>query len=82
MYSSNKPIWLLWGAKAKGYGGFIHAYYHYYGKFMGNEYNYILEANHPAAEAYPDSKYKFTGCNHFKLTNELLKHKKQTVINW
>jgi uracil-DNA glycosylase len=82
LYNTNRPIWLLWGRKAKDYKGFIHAGYSYNNKFITNEYNYTLEANHPAAETRPDSKYLFTGCNHFKLTNQLLKHKKQTIINW
>ncbi len=44
--------------------------------------NIVLEGNHPAAEAYPDSQYKFTGCNHFNLCNEILKAKGQELIKW
>lgn len=66
------PIWLLWGAKAKGYKSIIPT----------EKTVYILEADHPAAETYPGSKYKFSGCNHFNLCNKLLKSKHQNIINW
>jgi len=82
-----KPVWILWGSKAKAFKDYIPDKV-----IVGVETNtvasvshltnYILEGNHPAAEAYPDSKYKFSGCNHFKLCNSLLKIKGNTIINW
>jgi uracil DNA glycosylase len=45
-------------------------------------YNVILQADHPAAGSYGDSKYNFSGCNHFSICNEILKAKGQTIINW
>lgn len=76
-----KPIWMMWGAKAKANIGYIHNYYKWHGEWKG-EYNYVLEADHPAAETYPGSKYKFTGCNHFNICNQILNHKHQPAINW
>ena len=78
----NNPVWLLWGSKAKSYKGLIHGYYKWQGNFIAPNYNYVLEADHPAAELYRGSSYKFTGCNHFKQCNQILKVKKQPVINW
>lgn len=78
----NNPIWLMWGAKAKGYIGFIHSYYKWHNTFKGNSYNYVLEADHPAAETYPSSKYKFSGCNHFVLCNNILREMNKSPINW
>lgn len=77
-----KPVWLMWGAKAKGFIGNINGYWKYRGEFKGVEYNYVLEADHPAAELYPEGRGKFTGCDHFNLCNQILKHKKQNIINW
>lgn len=65
-------IWMLWGTKAQGFKDYIT-------KGVGNN---VLFANHPAAEAYPNSEYKFTGCNHFILTNDILKTKNQSSIKW
>lgn len=87
----NSPIWMLWGAKAKGYISYING-----SKIVITDpnvanidraryrpgMNIVLEADHPAAETYPGSKYKFSGCNHFNLCNEVLKLKKQSIINW
>lgn len=83
--SNNQPcIWMLWGAKAKRFKDYIAD-----GTVMDKELiqvmsstNGILEGNHPAAEAYPNSEYKFTGCNHFNLCNEILKAKNQSIIKW
>lgn len=86
---ASPTIWLLWGSKAKAFQDSIARRF-----VIGNMklfieqfepdklHNYVLLANHPAAELYPDSKYKFTGCNHFNLCNEILKKKKQNIINW
>jgi uracil-DNA glycosylase len=82
------PVWLLWGGDAKGFKSYIE------NPIVVNKpedlkedstgINYILEAYHPAAETYPNANpaYKFTGCNHFKKCNYILKHKGQTIINW
>lgn len=80
----NPCIWLLWGAKAQGFADHIRNYFPYKEKRQLNpQENTVLVAPHPAAEAYkPDAKNKFTGCNHFKLTNEILTLKNQAVINW
>lgn len=97
--SSVQPsIWLLWGAKAKGFKGNIvrgHVPDMVTVKELMIEdnndlivnknsfdINTILEADHPAAETYPGSKYKFTGCNHFVICNQILKLKGQSIINW
>lgn len=81
----NPCVWLLWGAKAKGFKSCINNPVTYYGKYIGanpEKVNFILEADHPAAETYKDSKYKFSGCNHFNLCNEILRLRKQSIINW
>ena len=80
--NGNRPIWLMWGSKAKGYVGYIHGYYKWNNVWKGDGYNYILEADHPAAETYPGSSYKFSGCGHFQKVNEILKHKGQSPIYW
>lgn len=78
----NKPVWMMWGAKAKAYIGMINLYYKWRGDYKGSEYNYVLEADHPAAETYPDGKGKFTGCNHFNICNDILHFKGQSKILW
>lgn len=78
----NTPTWLIWGSIAKSCKGSIHKYYEWRSKGMGLEYNYTLTADHPASELYLGSHHGFSGCNHFNLCNEILKYKKQSVINW
>lgn len=92
--SINQPcIWMLWGSKAKGFKDYIDK-----NSIVPNiidaitlekgvqetfkGYNFVLSTDHPAAETYPDSKYKFTGCNHFNLSNEILKAKGLEQIKW
>lgn len=80
-----RPVWMLWGAKAKGYENSISSAYHINSNKASTniqDLNYILLADHPAAETYLGSKYKFTGCNHFNICNQILKLKGQTIINW
>jgi|SRR5687767_15033184 len=81
-----KPVWLLWGAKAKSFKDYIYQPKILFKDTTGPEQvtntNVILEADHPAAETYQDSKAKFSGCNHFNLCNKVLKARNQTVINW
>lgn len=74
--SINQPsVWLLWGAKAKGFKDYID-------NSTQHAQNMILEADHPAAETHPNPKGRFTGCNHFNLCNEILIAKNQTQIKW
>lgn len=82
----NPSIWLLWGKKAQSYSSQI---------FSGiniKDYkdsiedipkgkNYILEAPHPAASLY-GGKNSFIGCNHFNITNQLLKQNNKKQIKW
>jgi uracil-DNA glycosylase len=80
-----RPVWMLWGSKAKSFNSYIFNYHKYdekTGLIRSPLVNYGLEADHPAAETYPGSKYKFTGCNHFNLCNDLLKKQGKTIINW
>lgn len=79
LYSS--PIWLIWGAKARVFVGCIHGYYLWHNKFKGRTYSYVLLADHPAAESYSTTA-KFTGCQHFSLTNEILRLKGEESIKW
>lgn len=86
------PVWLLWGAKAKAYRSYLVNPMNYVEVWQRTEktkeeklsdYNVILEAPHPAAEAYdPNTTYKFSGCNHFNLCNEILKNKGEKEIVW
>lgn len=62
-------IWMLWGNEAKSLTNIINKY----------EGHTILEAYHPASEKYG---YNFIGCNHFKITNELLVENNEKPINW
>lgn len=91
--SENNPcIWMLWGAKAQSFKDYIKNYYLAKKIVVSEEEsttinipkgNYILEAPHPAKETYPGfSGAKFSGCNHFKLCNEILSYQKKPIINW
>lgn len=82
----NPCIWLLWGKKAQSYIPQI------YSGIKVNNYidnlddipkgsNYILEAPHPAASLYGGST-TFIGCNHFQITNQLLKQNNKKQIKW
>lgn len=82
-------IWLLWGKKAQDFRHHI-----VYNNLLVNhddetindipisDFNYILQAPHPAAEAYSGGKAGFFGCNHFKYTNIILKKKGINEIKW
>ncbi len=89
--SSTQPcIWILWGRKAEMFISYIHSPFRVIGydrdtikQIPGNpDWNYILTAPHPAAEAYSGGNAGFFGCNHFYFSNEILTvlHKKN--INW
>lgn len=84
-----KPTWLLWGAKAHAFRGYIESgvvWTKNNSTQLDSEIscaiNYVLTASHPAAELYPGSTSSFTGCNCFNLCNQILKAKDQTIINW
>lgn len=91
----DRPIWMLWGAKAQSFKDCISNSFVVdsnlkkalsepmpIGLTMAN-LNYILEAPHPAAEAYNGGTgKKFSGCNHFNLCNEILSRSKKSIINW
>lgn len=87
--SKNNPcIWLLWGKKSQEYKAYIHKPFMVKGYDRYNvkdipayETNYILEAPHPAAALY-GGKTTFIGCNHFYLTNEILKLNRKKQIQW
>lgn len=70
------PIWLLWGKKAQEVTSIIR------GRENNRGDNIILNAPHPAAEAYAGGKAGFYGCNHFKIVNHLLEEKNKTIIQW
>lgn len=83
-------IWLLWGKKAQNFIPYIKNPYIVEGydnetiqNIPSNEdWNYILTAPHPAAEAYSGGKAGFFGCNHFMYTNRVLQNLKKAPINW
>lgn len=71
------PIWMLWGRKAQEVITIIQSENYY-----SNVQNVILEAPHPAAEAYAGGHAGFYGCNHFTIVNEILIKQNKQVINW
>lgn len=87
----NPCIWMLWGQKAQRFVANLPAktifdVRGYDDKTIkqipnNSDYNYILRAAHPAAEAYK-SNAGFIGCNHFKFANEILSLQGQKSINW
>jgi uracil-DNA glycosylase len=87
--SEKQPcIWLLWGKKAQVFQGSICNRLSVKGydeetikDIPVSNFNYILEAPHPAASLYGGNT-SFIGCNHFYLTNEILKVNKLIPIKW
>lgn len=84
-------IWILWGRKAEGFIPYINVNPYYVKNYSketiknipaNSNWNYILTAPHPAAEAYTGGKAGFFGCNHFVYTNQILKNLKKQTINW
>lgn len=83
-------VWMLWGKKAQKFGKFIHNRYPVRGYDVNTikeipsdpQLNYILEAPHPAAEAYSGGKAGFYGSNHFIYTNEILENTKRNKVKW
>ena len=89
--SFNPSIWLLWGKKAQSFSVNIPKSKKFevknYSKETINQipintdWNYILNAAHPAAEAYSKDA-GFFGCNHFYFVNKILDLQGQKQINW
>lgn len=83
-------IWLLWGKKAQSYRNFVANKYYASGVAMEDidsvpivdDYNYILEAPHPAAELYSGGNAGFYGCNHFIKSNKILEKSNKEQIVW
>lgn len=61
-------IWVLWGKYAQNFKPYINS-------------NNILEAPHPASEAYKPGS-GFIGCNHFKLINSILEQQNKQQIKF
>ena len=89
--SFNPCIWLLWGKKAQSFSLNMPKSKKFEVKNYSREtitqipinddWNYILSAAHPAAEAYSKDA-GFFGCNHFYFVNKILEQKAQQTINW
>lgn len=84
-------IWIFWGAKAQQFIPYIHKnVFHVKGYDketienipINSDWNYVLTAPHPAAEAYSGGKAGFFGCNHFHYVNSILKNKSLKEIKW
>ena len=87
----NPCVWMLWGRKARSFMPRItNSPFRVKGyddqtieKIPANpEWNYILEAPHPAAELYSSSRAGFYGCNHFRYANTILQKTKSKQITW
>ena len=77
------PIWLLWGKKAQEVKILIEAENYKHVDEQGQAlHNVVLQAPHPAAEAYAGGKAGFYGCNHFHTVNSLLSLNNKPIINW
>lgn len=85
----NPCIWLLWGRKAQSFKPYIHNRYNVFGydeETIGeipanSDWNYILQASHPAAEVYSNSA-GFFGCKHFLFANKILSKTKSSSVLW
>jgi len=84
-------IWILWGKRAQKYRRYINVkafdVFGYDEKTINEvpanpNWNYILQAPHPAAEAYSGGKAGFFGCKHFLFANTILKKTKSKQITW
>lgn len=85
----NPCIWLLWGRKAQEFSLNICKpllVRNYTEETIQDipvaDYNYILEASHPAASLYGGKNTDFIGCKHFLIANEILKANKKKIIVW
>ncbi len=89
--SVNQPcIWLFWGSKAQKYIPYIKKNSLVVSGYdkntienipINDDYNYVLQSSHPAAEAYQNNA-GFFGCNHFYYVNSILKNKSLNEIKW
>lgn len=90
LISSKQPcIWLLWGKKAQSFIPYINGQIYKVNDYknleelpINEDYNYVFESAHPAAEAYSGGKAGFFGCNHFYNTNQLLLKLNKSTILW
>lgn len=89
--SKNPCIWMFWGKKAQQYRLYVNNnpfnVHGYTNETIDNipsndDWNYILQAPHPAAEAYSGGKAGFFGCKHFEYTNKILGKTKSCEIIW
>lgn len=88
--SQHPTIWILWGRYAQSYktniaNPFVLKNYpneELENIPIKNDCNYILEAPHPASEAYSGGKSGFFGCNHFNMVNTILEARGLSVIDW
>ena len=86
--TQNPCIWMLWGNHAQSYRHYIRSRYNVGGYDkdtiallpIGERENQVLNAGHPASEAYGSGK--FLGCNHFYYANIILARKRMQKINW
>jgi uracil-DNA glycosylase len=63
-------VFLLWGKDAKEFA-----------KYIDEKKHFILNASHPAAEAY-SNKGGFFGCRHFSRANEILRSLGSKPVDW
>lgn len=87
--SDQSIIWLLWGERARSFISCIYEPFVVRGysdnticNVPSDRHNYILKAPHPASFNCIKENRNFIGCNHFRLTNEILKVNKKTQIQW
>jgi len=84
--STKQPsIWMLWGTKAQNYLSYIdhHVIINQDNIDVVIPNNGVLQAPHPVAEAYDPSRTpRFSGCNHFSMCNQILKHQDKGAIVW
>jgi len=88
--SMERPcLWMLWGKKAKAFLPHIR------NAFLVDDYNddnigeipkledknYVLTGPHPNVDGYSNSRYKFSGVDHFKKANQIFdKFNRKSII--
>ena len=77
----NPCVWMLWGKYAQGYKSHIKNFVYEYPLSHELTKNVILEAPHPASEAYRKGA-GFIGCGHFEKANKALYAKGLSQIEW